>query len=610
MPGAARLNDIGSGHACFPATPVVEGSQDVIINGQPAARQGDAVQLHGCPCPNMPHGLHPRQVAAGSSNVIINGKQAARIGDDINCGGNIVTGSSDVIIGNTPYQSSVAGCAKQAASKHSPLLAFTPMLAMEPVFAKSCMRGAGCTDAGTTEEPQSNIGDMSIYVTVPRNQPNSPYNQQMDVTQHAQAAKKKLASKTIEQNSSASSPSTRLPSFNETVPSKSTVPSQEPWYQTLFNLMVGKADAAMLPAPSMIVPPPPIVIEGTAMEAGATATAGGAIAQANQDMAKALTRKMHQLSGRSLWQLQLGNEPSLMLLGLILQQKLKGEKADLLTPEKLLMVAKQRGTVPSRVRYQWTENEETGRLKAVGYHTSMESGRDQVRVRLLMYDFPNNRYEFWEEGATGTTILWTPDNPGVELPSDTAHGEQPVISSAVPGFEIPEMDDVTILATPMPDEKDFRDYILVFPENEFPPIYVYLGKPPVEFLEVELYSNFAGRSRQGEYQVDHIPSAAAVKAHYKRLHPELGPKELNKLSKRVAAISVPTGVHQKNSETYGGRNTPQKIEEDSNDLHSAVDSNFDAEKQALKEYGATEEQLEKARAKLHQLNESVGLYKK
>ncbi|WJM83579.1 S-type pyocin domain-containing protein [Pectobacterium brasiliense] len=91
----------------------------------------------------------------------------------------------------------------------------------------------------------------------------------------------------------------------------------------------------------------------------------------------------------------------------------------------------------------------------------------------MKHDFPNNRYEFWEEGATGPTILWTPDNPGVELPTDTAHDEQPVIPSAVPGFEIPEMDDVSILATPMPDEKDFRDYILVFPENAFPPIYVY-----------------------------------------------------------------------------------------------------------------------------------------
>ncbi|MBN3066169.1 hypothetical protein H5A21_19280, partial [Pectobacterium aquaticum] len=65
-----------------------------------------------------------------------------------------------------------------------------------------------------------------------------------------------------------------------------------------------------------------------------------------------------------------------------------------------------------------------------------------------------------------------------------------------------------------------------------------------------------------------------------------------------------------NSETYGGRNTPEKVEADSHDLRSATDSNFDAEKQALKEHGATEEQLEEARAKLHQLNESVGLYKK
>ncbi|WP_395280401.1 PAAR domain-containing protein [Klebsiella variicola] len=29
------------------------GSPDVIINGQPAARQGDTVLLHGCPCPNI-----------------------------------------------------------------------------------------------------------------------------------------------------------------------------------------------------------------------------------------------------------------------------------------------------------------------------------------------------------------------------------------------------------------------------------------------------------------------------------------------------------------------------------------------------------------------------
>ncbi|WP_235207162.1 S-type pyocin domain-containing protein, partial [Pectobacterium brasiliense] len=251
---------------------------------------------------------------------------------------------------------------------------------------------------------------------------------------------------------------------------KPQIPPMEPWYKTVFDLLVGKADAAMLP------PPQPVVMSGTAAQAGATAAAGGAVAQANQDAAKALTHQMKRLSGPSIWQGQLQMAQSFLLMGALIQQHLKGEKDDLLTQEKLLEVAKKQGTVPSRVRYQWMEDEETGRLKAVGYHTSMESGRDQVRVRLLKHDFPNNRYEFWEEGATGPTILWTPDNLGVELPTDTAHGEQPVIPSAVPGFEIPEMDDVSILATPMPDEKDFRDYILVFPENAFPPIYVYLSK--------------------------------------------------------------------------------------------------------------------------------------
>jgi hypothetical protein len=73
---------------------------------------------------------------------------------------------------------------------------------------------------------------------------------------------------------------------------------------------------------------------------------------------------------------------------------------------------------------------------------------------------------------------------------------------------------VTITTTPPPEEKDFRDYILVFPGNLHPTIYIYLSKPPVELLEVKLYSDFDGRSRQGELEVDHIPSAAAVKAHY------------------------------------------------------------------------------------------------
>lgn len=128
MPSAARLGDSCAGHGCFPSTPIIAGSGDVIINGKPAARKGDAVLLHACPCPNMPHAVHSRAISAGSGNVTINGKPAARVGDAIGCGGSVAAGSGDVIIGDSPYQSPVKSCAAQSAKSRAPLLALTPML--------------------------------------------------------------------------------------------------------------------------------------------------------------------------------------------------------------------------------------------------------------------------------------------------------------------------------------------------------------------------------------------------------------------------------------------------------------------------------------------------
>lgn len=128
MPSAARLGDSCAGHGCFPATPIIAGSGDVIINGKPAARKGDAVLLHACPCPNMPHGIHSRAISGGSSNVFINGKAAARVGDAIGCGGSVAAGSGNVIIGDSPYQSPAKSCAEQTARKRLPLLALSPML--------------------------------------------------------------------------------------------------------------------------------------------------------------------------------------------------------------------------------------------------------------------------------------------------------------------------------------------------------------------------------------------------------------------------------------------------------------------------------------------------
>ncbi|WP_298771767.1 DUF6531 domain-containing protein [uncultured Shewanella sp.] len=128
MPKAARFGDSAAGHGCMPATPILAGSGDVSINGMPAAREGDMVLLHMCPCPNMPHGIHMRSIKAGSSNVSINGKPAARVDDAIDCGGKVAAGSPDVLIGDTPYQSPAHKCAEGAAKSHAPMLNFEPML--------------------------------------------------------------------------------------------------------------------------------------------------------------------------------------------------------------------------------------------------------------------------------------------------------------------------------------------------------------------------------------------------------------------------------------------------------------------------------------------------
>lgn len=125
MPAAARKNDVGSGHGCFPPSSVTSASPDVEIDGIPAARMGDSLAAHGCAkCP--PHG---RSISSGSPTVFINGQPAARVGDSIDCGGSMIAGSGTVILdeqapfglplGVTVYASSpcVRQCMKAASRK-------------------------------------------------------------------------------------------------------------------------------------------------------------------------------------------------------------------------------------------------------------------------------------------------------------------------------------------------------------------------------------------------------------------------------------------------------------------------------------------------------------
>ena len=97
---AARLTDMGSGHGSYPPTPIMSASPNVLINGRAAARMGDALVPHTKP----KRSPHPRSIAAGSATVTINGQPAARVGDPIDCGGVIMKGSPNVLIGDKPAQ--------------------------------------------------------------------------------------------------------------------------------------------------------------------------------------------------------------------------------------------------------------------------------------------------------------------------------------------------------------------------------------------------------------------------------------------------------------------------------------------------------------------------
>ena len=87
MPKAARKTEDSAGG------PIKQGSDNVKVEGLPAARKGDAIQAHG----DSPHS-NP-VIAEGSSKVKINGKPAARVGDAASCGHGISGGASKVNIG-------------------------------------------------------------------------------------------------------------------------------------------------------------------------------------------------------------------------------------------------------------------------------------------------------------------------------------------------------------------------------------------------------------------------------------------------------------------------------------------------------------------------------
>ena len=453
MPGAARLNDIGSGHGNSPETPIISGSPDVLINDQPAARVGDNL---------APHSGHPRSITQGSSTVFINGKPAARIGDGIDCGGVIISGSGNVIIGDTAYKSPIQECAKQSVLNHSPLLVLSPMLAVPPVYTKSCLREDGCTDAGTEEEPVENFGEMVLFAQSVDDDfcGYGHHDEAHEVVQHAQTAKKKKTETVV-----AGSPSPK-------------VPQQEPWYKTVFDLWSGadEKENAPIPASKKITES---AVENSAPEVASASTvvlSAGAVAG-----------NMTQVWGS--WSLNgvLSASRAVPYIGALasaLYIPSAGEGSDKVPgrdehwlEDELRRKGWAGETATTRVRFFWRPDIH-GKMQVYGVHTGEGTPYEGVRVANMVWDSNIQGYSFTpSSGVDGPTITWTPEKPeGAEPLSHTGSPVKPIDQPTILIYPIPENNaETTTPPFPVPDEHDFNDWILVFPDgSEIKPIYIYL----------------------------------------------------------------------------------------------------------------------------------------
>lgn len=286
-----------------------------------------------------------------------------------------------------------------------------------PVYAKSCLKEKGCTNAGTAEEPVDNFGQMTIFAQ-PVEDDCCGYGHQYaddEVVQHAKSAKKRK-------------------------PDAGGANAPAPAQATAAPLTLGAATGAMTQ------------VWGEWSLTGVLGAARG-IPYVGAMMSALYVPTAGEGSDRVPGRDEFWYEEELR------QKAITGAKAT------------------TRVRFFWRQDEQ-GNMRVYGVHTGEGTPYEGVRTANMVWNSEHNRYEFTPaHGADGPLITWTPERPeGSDLPSHTGSDIKPIDQATILVTPIPDgKDEYTTPPFPVPDERDLNDYILVFPaDSGIKPIYIYL----------------------------------------------------------------------------------------------------------------------------------------
>lgn len=205
-------------------------------------------------------------------------------------------------------------------------------------------------------------------------------------------------------------------------------------------------------------------------------------------------------------------------------------------------------------------------------------------------------------------LTWTPVvPPGRELLGATTLPLAPPLPGVYPGDSAePVAPQIEILPGEHPG--DTGATIPGFGGDTELPTSGLVNYEPAKPLEVGWYVDLARRSINDKMDVDHIVSRRALEIYIIRKNPDLSVNEVADILRRAPSVVIPSIVHRRYSETYGGRNTKSKQQEDSSDLRRTVNSNMDSLKPGLLEYGFSEKEIESAREQLHEFHKKEGFY--